>query len=138
MSPVTSDPLSERYGAPSRSRRRGTVLLAGLVGLVALAWLAWAAWSAAHPDVQSKLLTFTVDDAHQSSARVLVKLDTADVRATCLLRATAEDHSVVGEKSFVVTGRRGTTTHELALRTEREATTVELVGCTTPDQQRPR
>ena len=50
------------------------------------------------------------------------------------VKAFAEDHTVVGEATFTpVAGR-----NEVTLRTERRATSVESVGCTTPDQPRPR
>ena len=48
--------------------------------------------------------------------------------ASCLLRAIAEDHTTVGEVAFEpVDGR-----NEVSVRTERRATSVELVGCTAP------
>ena len=60
------------------------------------------------------------------------------VEASCRVQAFSEDHSVVGERNFRVTGTEGTVTVALPFRTEREATSVEMVGCTTPDQSRPR
>ena len=44
----------------------------------------------------------------------------------------------VGEINFVVTAVKGTIHRDVTLRTEREATTVDMVGCTTKDQARPR
>jgi hypothetical protein len=61
------------------------------------------------------------------------------VRASCLLRAYAEDHSVVGERHVAVgPERRARVTLTSSVRTEREATSVELIGCTTAEQKRPR
>ena len=37
-----------------------------------------------------------------------------------------------------VTGIDGTRQYEVDVRTERRADTVRLIGCTTPDQSRPR
>jgi hypothetical protein len=135
---VVTDVMSERYGAPSRRRQRAVVIGSAVLGVVALAWLAWAVWFQSTPQVQSKLQTFAVLDAHEVSATVYVRLGSDDVKASCLLRAYAEDHAVVGELDFSVTGRAGTRTVERDFRTERGATTVDLVGCTTPDQERPR
>jgi hypothetical protein len=135
---LVTDLMTERYGAPSAGRRRAVVLVSGLVGLLAVGWLGWAIWIQSTPEVSSRLVSFSVQDAHRVSARVGVRLSSADVTASCLLRATAEDHTVVGELNFRVGGREGIGTLSRAFRTEREATTVELVGCTTPSQHRPR
>jgi hypothetical protein len=85
-------------------------------------------------------VSFTVDDEHQVTARVDVRLDEEDVVATCLLRAIAEDHTVVGELHFDVRAADLESGHvlERQIRTERRATSVDPVGCTTRGQQRPR
>jgi hypothetical protein len=85
-------------------------------------------------------VTFTVDNEHQVTARVDVRIDEEDVAATCLLRAIAEDHTVVGELHFDVTAADLADGHvlEQVIRTERRATSVDPVGCTTADQSRPR
>lgn len=138
MSDARTSVMTERYGGPDRGRRRAVVLVSGLVGLVALAWLAWATWFATHPDVQSSLRTFAVVDSHTARATVEVRRRSADVRATCVVRAYGVDHSVVGEVSVVVHGPETSTRQMLTLRTERPATSVGLVGCTTPQQSQPR
>ena len=130
--------MSERYGTQNPGRRRLVIALSGVVGVVALAWLAWAVWFQSNPDVQSSLRTFDVVDSHTVKASVAVRTANEDVRASCLVRATGADHSVVGELNFVVSGVQGTVHRDVTLRTEREATTVEMVGCTTKDQSRPR
>ena len=54
--------------------------------------------------------------------------------ARCVVRALADDHSVVGEVAFTpVDGR-----NEVVIRTERRATSADLVGCTAEGQSRPR
>ena len=130
--------MSDRYGTDSPGRRRLMIGLSGVVGLVALAWLAWAVWFQSNPEVTSSLNTFHVVDEHSATASVAVRTSGKDVRASCLVRAVGADHSVVGELNFVVTGTKGTIHRDLTLRTEREATSVEMVGCTTKDQSRPR
>jgi hypothetical protein len=138
VSDVKTDGVADRYGTPSPARRHAIIIASGVVGVLALAWLAWAAWFQSTPDVQSSLRSFDVVDNHSASAVVAVKPRSKDVSASCLVRAFGEDHSVVGELNFKVAGVSGTTLREVTLRTEREATSVELVGCTAGDQSRPR
>jgi hypothetical protein len=135
---VTSqDALDGRYGAPSPWRRRA--LVGGCVAVVAvfLGWLAWTAISHATPEVESELLSFDAVDAHTVTARVAVDRRDVDVEATCKVRAFAEDHTVVGEKSWSPDGEPRAE-DDVTIRTERLATSVELVGCTTEGQSRPR
>ncbi len=138
MSEVRTDPLAGRYGGQSPRRRRVVVVASGVVGVLALAWLAWAGWSQGTPDVQSNLQSFEVVDQHTVEAAVVVDPRSEDVRASCLVRAFGTDHIVVGELNFEVTGDSGASRHDITLRTEREATSVELIGCTSEDQPRPR
>jgi len=108
-----------------------------LVGLavsgVFLVWLAWAAWFHSTPSVTSQLLEWRLDGDHLVVAIIDVDLDQG-VRADCLVQAIAEDHSVVGEAHF--TPVDGTNT--IPIRTERLATAVEAVGCSSPDQSQRR
>ena len=53
------------------------------------------------------------------------------MRATCLLRAFAEDHSVVGELSFTPEYGADQPLEE-TVRTERRATSLELIGLHRP------
>ena len=86
---------------------------------------------------KSNLQSFDVVDRHTAKATVVVD-KSEDVTASCLVRAVGADHSVVGELNFEVRGDSGTSRQDVRVRTEREATSVELVGCTTADQPRPR
>ena len=134
MTPQTD--LADRYGAPApwrrrvadrrlRGRRGGVPGLAGLDDLVAVDPARSAPRSSATTSSTSTPPTATVE----------VRLADDDVVATCTLRAYAEDHTVVGELSFTpeAAGRS-----EQTVRTERRATSVELIGCTAPGQNRPR
>ncbi len=134
------DNLTERYGAPSPVARHALVAVVVVVASAFLGWLAWTALAHGNPDATSELVSFTVDGEHQVTARVDVRIDDADVVATCLLRAVAEDHTVVGELHFEVRASDLEDGHvlEREIRTERRATSVDPVGCTTEDQQRPR
>ncbi|MCW2761335.1 MAG: hypothetical protein JWR85_1536 [Marmoricola sp.] len=138
MSDVRTDALADRYGTASPARRRAIIVTSGVVGVLALAWLAWAAWFQSTPEVQSSLRSFDVTDAHSVSAVVIVKPSSPDVSASCLVRAFGVDHSVVGELNFKVAGEKAAISRTVNLRTEREATSVELVGCTAKGQSRPR
>jgi hypothetical protein len=125
--------LADRYGAPSPVRRR---LLVGAVAVVAalfVGWLAWAAWFHATPAVSSELTGWSVQSDHEARATVTVSLEEG-VAATCVVRAIAEDHTTVGELAF----EPDEGSNEVAVRTERRATSVDLVGCTAEGQQRPR
>jgi Domain of unknown function (DUF4307) len=130
--------MAGRYGDQTPRRRRAVILASGVVGVLALAWLAWAGWSQSTPDVESNLQSFEVVDSHSVEATVVVDIRSEGVTANCLLRAVGTDHSVVGERNFEVTGDSGASRHDVTLRTERRATSVELIGCTSPDQSRPR
>ncbi len=126
--------LSERYAAPPAWRRRLTFFAAAAVGLVALAWLAWAIFAQATPKVESQLLGWSVVDAHTATARVDVHVYDAGAHPTCTVQALASDHSIVGELTFVPTSG----TNLVTVRTEREASAVDVPGCTATGQNHPR
>jgi len=133
---VTTHPdLADRYGAPAPWRRR--VLLVASVALAAafLGWLGWTMWAQSTPKVESSMVGYDIVDEHSVEVTVRVDLSDDDVDASCLLRASAEDHTIVGELTFTPTGSGRT---EQTVRTERRATSVELIGCTAPGQNRPR
>ena len=130
---MTTD-LADRYGAPARWRRPATIGLVALLAVIGLTWLAWSAWFHGTPDVRSEVVSFEVTSDHEVAARLDVRLGADDIDATCRLRALAEDKTAVGELAFTpVEG-----TNEVVIRTERRATTVEKLGCTTDGQPRPR
>jgi Domain of unknown function (DUF4307) len=134
------DSLTERYGASSPVARRALVAVVVVVAAAFFGWVAWTALEQGNPEATSELVGWTVDDEHQVTARVDVRIDDDDVVATCRLRAIAEDHTVVGELHFDVRAAdlEDGNVLERTIRTERLATSVERVGCTTPDQPRPR
>jgi hypothetical protein len=138
VSDVTTDPLAARYGRPGHGRRRGWVLAAVAVAVVGLGWLGWVIWSQSTPEVQSSLRTYEVVDSHRAEASVVVKARSADVEASCLVRAFGADRTTVGEVNVDVSGVDGTEVREVSLRTERRASSVQLIGCTTEGQDRPR
>lgn len=125
--------LRQRYGR--RPRRRAWVPFAVVTAVVGLSWLAWTAIHHGTPEAQSDMITWTAGDGRTAEAQVSVQRRGEDVEAECLVRAQAEDHSVVGETSFTVgPGGRENNVFTVAIRTERPATAVVLVGCRTEDQ----
>jgi hypothetical protein len=131
---VVDRTLTERYAAPPAWRRPVTIAGVVVVAVVALAWLAWAAIGQATPKVESELVSFEVVDAHAVTARVDVRIASGTVHPTCTVQALASDHSIVGELTF--TPRSGT--NDVTVRTEREATAVNVPGCIADGQDHPR
>jgi cytoskeletal protein RodZ len=115
-------------------------LIIGVVAVVVaigLAWLLWAAFIQSNPPVTSRLLGFEITSA--TSAKATIQVDrTESVEARCRLQAKAADFSIVGE--LTVTVPADSPRHQTlpaTLTTQRAATSVVLVGCTTPDNPRP-
>ena len=135
---LRADLMAERYGRPP-GRRRVALVLAAVLAIAGLGWLAWAVWLESTPDVQSGLVRTHVDGPHRVTADVALSFGNPHVVASCVLQAQADDHSVVGELNFRVGPVASEhVTVRKSMRTERPAVTVNLVGCTTPDQRRPR
>jgi hypothetical protein len=126
--------LSERYAAPPAWRRRLTFVLAGVLALVSLAWLAWVMVVQSTPKVESQLLGWDVVDAHATTARVSVHVYDAGSHPTCTVQALASDHTIVGELTF----RPTSGTNQVTVRTDREASAVEVPGCIATGQDHPR
>jgi hypothetical protein len=135
---VPAPDLLERYGAPSPTGR--ALVVAGTVALavLALTWLAWVTLVHSRPLVSSKLVGFEVAGEHVATARFAVTRREDDVSASCLLRAYADDHSIVGERTVAVAPGGPTEVVDASVRTERRATAVEVVGCTAPGQKQRR
>ena len=132
-----SDTLAERYGAPAPWRRRALVAGSVVLGVAFVVWLGWTVYEHSTPKVTSELETFFIDDDHTVTAVLVVSLDSADVKASCTIRAYAEDHSTVGELTFTPDPAKGKRQVQ-TIRTERRATSVEKIGCTAPGQDQAR
>jgi len=130
--------LEERYGSPRRTTQ--VVALVVIVALVAsgVSFLAWAVLFQSTPSVTSQLTTWQVQDDHLVVANITVGRESQFTEASCRLRAIAEDHTVVGETVVPITDGPEKQSLQVDIRTERRATSVENVGCTSPDQPRPR
>jgi len=131
--------LADRYGTTSDTRRRVGIAVAVLAAGVGLSWLVWVMLVHGRPLVQSDLNGFETVDQHTATARFTVVRRDEDVRASCLLRALASDHTVVGELDVTV-GPGSPTTQTLVrpVRTERAATSVDVVGCVADGQAQRR
>jgi Domain of unknown function (DUF4307) len=107
---------------------------------VFLGWVAWATWFHSTPRIDSELISFEVIGEHEVVARFGVQRAEDSVVGTCTIRAFSEDHTTVGERVFAVPDGAGPLKQTLSqvLRTERKATSVELLGCTAEGQPRPR
>jgi hypothetical protein len=131
--------LATRYAAPSTGRRRLTVVAVAVLAVVSLAWVAWAALSHSDPEVTSEIVSWEVVDDHTATATFQVARSTSEVEASCLLRAQARDHTIVGELNVTVgPGGEATQTLTESLRTERLATSVDMLGCVAEGQSRRR
>ncbi|HEY6935222.1 MAG TPA: DUF4307 domain-containing protein [Marmoricola sp.] len=131
--------LAERYGGRGPRHRRLLLAIALVLAVLGGGWLVWAVWLESNPQVQSGLVSTRVRNDHAVTAQVQVAFGGPHIVADCLLQALAADHSVVGELNFRAgPSRAGRITVNRTFRTERRATVVNLVGCTTPDQRRPR
>lgn len=120
--------MVQRYGGARPGRRRAAVLVVGALAVVFLAWLGWTAWYHSTPPVRGGLVSFTIDSDRQVTATYDARVRNSSSQGSCLLRATATDHQTVGETTVPVTsdGR-----YRVSFRTERRATSVELVHCAT-------
>jgi cytoskeletal protein RodZ len=130
--------LDARYGRARRGRRP---LLLGIIAVVVLAglvWLLWVAFVQSNPPVSSRLIGFKVDSA--TSATATIQVDRSkDVEASCRLQAKAADFSIVGEVTLTVPADSPRSQSlEATVTTQRDATAVVLVGCTTANAHRPR
>ncbi|MFZ2503627.1 MAG: DUF4307 domain-containing protein [Nocardioides sp.] len=140
---ATADLLAERYGRSRTRRPSPAVVIAVVLSAMFLGWLAWATLNHAQPDISSEFVGFEVTSEHEALARFDVRRRSADVTGSCVLRAYAEDHSLVGEVAIPISGPLSgdgnrSTRLTRSIRTERLATSVDLLGCTTPSQPHPR
>ena len=130
-----SQDVAQRYGVRHPVRRPLVIGAVTVLAASSLGWLLWVMLSQGRPMARSDVVSFTVSGQHAAEATLTVVRRDRDVVASCLLRAQATDHSIVGELSFTVGPSEPTTsTLTKLIRTERKATTVSLVGCVAPGQ----
>lgn len=132
--------LGDRYGAPRPVRRRLFLMALAALAAVFLGWVAWTTWFHSTPRIDSELISFEILSEHEVVARFGTVRAEQSVVGTCTLRAFSEDHTTVGELVFSVPQGTAPLRHTLSqtFRTERRATSVDLIGCTADGQPRPR
>jgi hypothetical protein len=139
MNDLATAEVAQRYASQNSLRRPLVIAAVGILAVAALAWLVWVMLSYGRPMARSELVSFTVAGEHAAEATLSVVRRDQEVRASCLLRAQAADHSIVGELNFTVgPAEPETTTLTKSMRTEREATSVSLVGCVADGQSQRR
>jgi Domain of unknown function (DUF4307) len=129
--PGAAGPLAQRYGTDRPRRRWLGLALGGLVAGVLLAWAVWAGTAQDDAPIEAQVTAYDVIGTHE--VRVKVEAHFTDPGAdggTCLVRATAEDHTVVGELNLTADDLRAARDSWIPIRTERRATTASLVRCT--------
>jgi hypothetical protein len=96
-----------------------------------LGWAVWAALDTGSSALDASVTSYDVVSTHEVRVKVSIQPRDASVDGTCLLRATAEDHTIVGELNLTADELRKATGSWIPIRTERRATTAALVRCTT-------
>ena len=93
------------------------------------AWLVWAVAGGGRPAVSSQMVGFRVRGEHAVTATFTVVRRDGSAPVSCIVQARADDHAVVGEASVPVQAGRSARQVRTTVRTERRATSVDLVGC---------
>lgn len=125
-----SDLLQDRYGTGHPRRRIVVIVATTVLGVVFLGWLAWAAWIHSDQNFDAELSAYDVVSAHEAKLKMEISVRHPDPAGSCLIRATAQDHTIVGELTLTVKAMTAAQGHWIPIRTEQRATTVEKVRCT--------
>ena len=127
-SPAPVPSLPPRYGGRPR-RRVVPIVLGTLFALALLAWAIWAGLASGDQGIDASVTSYRVVDSHQVQVKISAHFKDADTEGTCLVRATAADHTIVGELNITADELRANRGSWIPIRTERRATTAELVRC---------
>ena len=122
--------MQDRYGAASPRRRSVLIVATTVLAVVFLGWLGWVAWFHSNPAIQVEVTSFDLVDAHRAQFQVESRFRDQTIDGTCLFRATAEDHTIVGEVNLTVAQLRAAGHDWIPMTTLSEATTVEKIRCT--------
>jgi hypothetical protein len=120
----------ERYGVRGAGPRRTVVAVTAVVLAVVFgAWLGWAAWHHSHPDVAGRVESFHVVSEHEVELTLDI-VRSGGFAVECVIRAQADDHSVVGEATISLeAGADREVSVTPTMRTDRRASSVSLVRC---------
>lgn len=127
---IPAPSLPDRYGTGRASRRGPVVALAVVVVGALVGWALWAAWLSSDRAIEATLTHYDVVSTHEIRVKVSAHFRDADVDGSCLLRATAEDHTIVGEVNLTADELREAQGSWIPIRTERRATTAAVIRCT--------
>ena len=122
--------LPQRYGGARPQRRVLPIVLGTLFALVLTAWAIWAGLASDDRAIDATVASYQVVDAHEIQVRIAAHFRDDKVQGSCLLRATASDHTIVGELNVTAAQLRTAGDSWIPIRTERRATTAEVVRCT--------
>jgi hypothetical protein len=121
--------LPERYGTTTGPRRRPLVIVLAVVVVGALtAWAVWAALTS-EPAIDATLTSYDVVSSHEVRVKISAHFRDPKVDGSCLVRATAEDHTIVGELNLTADQLRASKDRWIPMRTERRATTATVIRC---------
>jgi len=122
--------MRERYGTERPRQRLVLVIATTLLTIVFLSWLGWVVIFHGNPAIDSQVSSFDPVSAHQINVKLGTRFRNDHVTGNCLVRATASDHSIVGELNLSAQQIREAEGRWIPIRTERRATTAEVVRCT--------
>ena len=122
--------LQERYGRTDRDRRTALIVVATTLAAIFLGFLAWVIVDQSDPAIEAELTSYEVVDANLVRIKVQARFRDDDVTGSCLFRATARDHTVVGDLNLTVAELRAAGGGWIDMKTFDRATTVERVSCT--------
>jgi hypothetical protein len=121
--------MAERYGRTSPGRRRAGIVAIAVGVLALLGWAVWAALAQSHDSVGGLVESYDVKSPHEVSVTVQITRTSTDA-VHCTITAIATDHTEVGQRVVrLPAGVSGTRTITTLVRTEREATTADVVNC---------
>ena len=129
MSDPTENAVLDRYGAGRPRRRPLAIVLGVLFALLLAGWAVWAGMGS-RPAIDAQLTAYDVVSTHEVRVKIHATFRDADAQGSCLVRATAQDHTIVGELNVTADQLRSSTGRWISVRTERRATTATLVRCT--------
>jgi hypothetical protein len=122
-----SQGLPERYGTRRPRRRPVPIVLAVLLIGGLTAWALWASLS--RPAIEATLTSYDVVSSHEVRFKLSTHFRDDKATGTCLVRASAQDHSIVGELNLTADQLRTTRGQWISMRTERRATTATVIHC---------
>jgi hypothetical protein len=126
--PVPAAGLPQRYGG-ARPRSRTPIVLGTLLALALLAWAIWAGLASGNRPIDATVSSYDVVGTHEIKVKISAQFRNDSVDGTCLVRAIAADHTVVGELNLTADELRAERGSWIPIRTERRATTAEVVRC---------